>query len=340
MPRVLIVEDSGLMRRILCSVVEAIDGFEVADVAASAEEAERKLAVLHPDAILLDVHLPGMDGLTFLDRLAKRRATAAIVISSRGLGEILRSRDELADLRFEFVEKPDGVTSTLDDFRRELAARLTTLVGRRSRPGGRLPDTSKRFDIGLRDIRLIAIGTSTGGVDAVTNILASLSGTLPPILIAMHMPAAYTGRFARRLGALTGQAVEEAREGETLEPGQVRLAPGGQNLTVESRHGVPRTRLTDDPSTSGHRPSIDALFSSVASAFSAAAVGVILTGMGRDGAQGLLAMRKAGAATFGQAGAGCTIYGMPKAAAELGAVEHEVPLGSLGQELMRTLATR
>jgi two-component system chemotaxis response regulator CheB len=338
MPRVLIVDDSRLMRRVLTSVIEAMDRFEVLDVATSAEDAERKIDGLRPDAIVLDVNLPGMDGFTFLSRLRQRHRTPVILISSQGFAEIARARGGLPDEAFSFIEKPDGIRRTLDDFRRELGSMLVGLATPRasSRPA-LATEPAPGPIVRPGRYRLIAIGASTGGVDAVTTLLSSMRALLPPVVITLHMPAMYTYRFAQRLATVTGHAVGEAQDGESLSPGQVRVAPGGLQLRVESRGGAPVTLLADDPPVSGHKPSVDALFRSVAESFGRAAVGAILTGMGRDGAEGLLAMRKAGAVTFGQAGESCIVYGMPKVAREIGAVERELPLEALGGEIMRTL---
>jgi two-component system chemotaxis response regulator CheB len=335
MMRVLIVDDSRLMRCVLTSVIEAMSGFQVLGVATSAEEAERTIDATRPDVIVLDVHLPGMDGFTFLSRLRQRHRMPVVLISSQGFAEIARARGGLPDEAFSFIEKPDGLRRTLDDFRRELGTLLTGLaVGRIARAAAEPVSAPTRA--GSR-YRLIAVGASTGGVDAVTELLSSLQEPLPPVLITLHMPAMYTFRFAQRLATVTGHAVGEARDREALGPGQVRVAPGGLHLRVENRGGTPVTLLADDPPVSGHKPSVDALFHSAAESFGRAAIGVILTGMGRDGAGGLLAMRRAGAATFGQASESCIVYGMPKAAMEIGAVGQELPLKALGSGIMRAL---
>lgn len=338
MPRVLIVDDSKLMRCVLTSVIEAMSGFEVLGVATSAEEAERKIEAARPDAIVLDVNLPGMDGFTFLSQLRQRHRTPVILISSQGFAEIARARGGLPDEAFSFIEKPDGLRRTLDDFRRELHTLLVGLaVGRPPRP---TPEPMPAPPVAAARPgrwRLIAIGASTGGVDAVTALLSSLRPPLPPVVVTLHMPAMYTYRFAQRLGAVTGHAVAEARDGEALGPGLVRVAPGGLQLRVESRGGALVTALADDPPVSGHKPSVDALFFSVAENIGRGAIGAILTGMGRDGAEGLLAMRRAGATTFGQASESCIVYGMPKAAMDIGAVEQELPLSAMGGEIMRVL---
>jgi two-component system chemotaxis response regulator CheB len=342
MPRILIVDDSNLMRRVLASVVAAMDRFEVTEVATSAEEAEAKIDRSPPDVIVLDVNLPGMDGFTFLSRLRQRYRTPVILVSAQALDDIVRERGRPPDPSCSFIEKPDGVSRTLDDFRRELGARLALVAATGGSPppvAASVPAEPLAVRPALRPGRfgLIAVGASTGGVDALAGLLSAMPRPLPPVLITLHMPAAYTARFALRLAAVTGHTVVEAQDGEILGAGQVRVAPGGLHLSVERCGGLTVARRSDGPLVSGHKPSVDVLFHSAATAFGRSAIGVILTGMGRDGADGLLAMRRAGATTFGQAGESCIVYGMPKAARDLGAVEHELPLDELGRAIMRVL---
>lgn len=329
MRRVLIVDDSSLMRRILSSVIDGLQGYAVQAMVGSAEEADRHIAQNRPDLVILDVHLPGMDGLTYLKRLRQHCTAPVIVISGRSLaGQSPSALD-----RVRFVAKPDGCERTLDDFRRELGTCLRLWEGGAPGQNAAGQQAGRPGSDGRRP-RLIAIGGSTGGVDALTTLLAALRQPLPPILAVLHMPAAYTTRFAQRLGTVTGHATAEARDGERLQPGTVRLAPGDRHLRIERCSGQLVTRLSDSPPVSGHRPSVDVLFHSVAQGGERAA-GVILTGMGRDGADGLLAMRRAGALTFGQSGASCTVYGMPKVAREIGAVGRELGLAEIAGELMR-----
>lgn len=188
------------------------------------------------------------------------------------------------------------------------------------------------------DGRVVAIGASTGGVEALIAVVSQFPSNCPPTVITQHMPATFTRTFAERLDRLTGAAVCEAFDGAPLEPGRVYLAPGGvAHLRVEG-DSQPRCRLWRGEPVNGHRPSVDVLFHSVAKALGARAFGAILTGMGRDGAEGLLAMRKAGAATVGQTESSCLIYGMPKAAFEIGATQKQVPLYMMASEILRVTA--
>jgi two-component system chemotaxis response regulator CheB len=271
-----------------------------------------------------------------------------VVISSRGFAEIVRSRGGAPQGgNFSFIEKPDGVAKSLDDFRREVGILLSTMTGNGTGPVAARPSSTplrSALPAGTRmgaasssRFRLIAVGASKGGVEAVTAVLPNLQKPLPPFVLVLHMPAPYPPLFARRLANVTGHDVEEARDGEQLAPGQIRVAPGSHHLRIENRGGAPVTRLGNEALVSGHKPSVDVLFGSVAEAFDRSAMGIILTGMGRDGADGLLQMRKAGAVTLGQSGDTCIVYGMPKAAMDLGAVQREVALPAMGSEIMRAL---
>lgn len=187
-------------------------------------------------------------------------------------------------------------------------------------------------------VALLVIGASTGGIPALRRLLDQLTGPLPPTLIVQHLPEGYTHRLADRLALATGHDVGEGQDGEVLRAGMIRVAPGGRHMLVARQGSTLRTRLSDADLVSGHRPSIDVLFGSVA-ALGRATVAVVLTGMGRDGADGLLALRRAGAVTFGQTAASCVVYGMPKAAKELGAVQRELPPDLIGQAISLLLAT-
>jgi two-component system chemotaxis response regulator CheB len=187
---------------------------------------------------------------------------------------------------------------------------------------------------------IVAIGSSTGGVEALLSILTLFPETCPPTVITQHMPATFTASFAARLDRASGAKVQEATDGALLEPGKVYVAPGGATHLEVVRSAGLRCRLVQGDPVSGHRPSVDVLFNSVAAAVGDKAVGVILTGMGRDGAQGLLAMRKAGAKTLGQDEASCVVYGMPRSAFELGAVEKQVSLSHMGQSILDLASAR
>ena len=190
----------------------------------------------------------------------------------------------------------------------------------------------------VRHCDLIAIGSSTGGVTAINRLTTGLSATAPPLVIAQHMPQGFTARFAERLARATGLDTAEAAEGDVLGRGMIRIAPGGRHLRVARHGGRLVCRVGDDPAVGGHRPSIDLLFASVAEVLGKRAAGVILTGMGSDGAEGLLRMRDAGAHTMGEAEGSCTVYGMPKAALRLGAVTEEMEIDDLAERLLGEFA--
>jgi two-component system chemotaxis response regulator CheB len=227
---------------------------------------------------------------------------------------------------FDCVGKPSH-SAPVEAFA-ELPEKVKAAAGARVRSLGERPAPMARPASYRGGDKLLAIGSSTGGVEALITVLSSFPENCPPTLITQHMPATFTRSFAARLDKLCAPRVQEATDGAPIAPGQVYVAPGGTHHLEATGKNAPRCRLHDGPPVSGHRPSVDALFHSVA-AFGANAVGVILTGMGRDGAQGMLAMRQAGARTIGQDEASCVVYGMPKAALENGAVERQLPLSRI-----------
>jgi two-component system chemotaxis response regulator CheB len=275
--------------------------------------------------------MPNMNGLEFLDKIMRLRPTPVIMVSSlttRG-ADITMQALELGAI--DCVAKPSayGQTSFKDLAEKVKAAAQAKLRPRLSPPVRiAVPREFKS------DGRLLAIGSSTGGVEALLAILAGFPANCPPTLITQHLPANFTKSFAARLDRTCAPTVSEARDGEPILPGHIYLAPGGYHLEVMGKSG-PRCRLTKEEAINGHRPSVDALFSSVARAAGANAIGVILTGMGRDGAAGLLAMRQAGASTLGQDEATSVVYGMPKAAFEIGAVERQMGLSKIGDYVLR-----
>jgi two-component system chemotaxis response regulator CheB len=218
----------------------------------------------------------------------------------------------------------------------KIAARASVRTNAGSAPAA-APSRRKDF---MPSGDIVAIGSSTGGVEALLSILTMFPETCPPTVITQHMPATFTASFAARLDRASGAKVQEATDGALLEPGKVYVAPGGATHLEVVRSAGLRCRLVQGDPVSGHRPSVDVLFNSVANAVGDKAVGVILTGMGRDGAQGLLAMRKAGARTLGQDEQSCVVYGMPRSAFEIGAVEKQVSLSSMGQSILDLASAR
>lgn len=334
--RVLVVDDSALMRHLIAHTLESDPEIEVVGTAPDPLIAREKIKLTQPDVVTLDIEMPRMDGLEFLRRLMALRPTRVLMISS------LTARNTTATLAalelgaIDCLEKPlDQNDGTLGAFREALLAKIRMVAGARLR-GGQAVVTRPlaRPRVTPSDRHLIAIGASTGGVEALATIVKALPEGLPPIVIVQHMPARFTTSFAKRLDALGPVRVAEAEDGMDLKPGQALVAPGGFQLEVLRRPTGYRCRIFEGSAVSGHAPSVDVMFASVASAAGAHATGVILTGMGQDGAQGLLAMRQAGALTFGQDAPSSLVYGMPRVAREIGAVSAEFPLEKMAAAIV------
>mgnify|MGYP001806284935 CR=1 FL=1 len=335
--RVLIVDDSALMRQMLSQILAADPEVEVVGAAPDPLVARERIKALSPDVITLDLEMPRMDGLSFLEKLMALRPMPVVVVSTltqKGADAAVRALELGA---VDCVGKPlVDIRSGMEALAGELLAAVKTAA--RSRPRSRGTAQVQRplkVDPSLSTAgRIVAIGASTGGVEALQSIITRLPAEAPAVLIAQHMPPGFTASFARRLDAQCAVTVLEATDGRRVLPGHVYIAPGARHLELVKTGAHYACRLHDEPLVSGHRPSVDVLFRSVAEAAGRNAVGMILTGMGRDGAEGLLAMRKAGARTFGQSEASCLIYGMPKVAMQLGAVDREVPLERVAEEIV------
>ncbi|MDB5454494.1 MAG: response regulator receiver modulated CheB methylesterase [Caulobacter sp.] len=336
--RVLVVDDSATMRGLITAALKRDPGIEVVGAAGDPFEARGMIKALNPDVVTLDIEMPNMNGLEFLEKIMRLRPMPVVMVSTltQAGAEVTLRALELGAV--DCVAKPTMATGTQDAMAEiavkvRAAARATIRTKADSAPVVRRKDYLPSGDV-------VAIGSSTGGVEALLSILSMFPETCPPTVITQHMPATFTASFAARLDRASGGKVQEATDGALLEPGKVYVAPGGgAHLEVVRSAGL-RCRLVQGDPVSGHRPSVDVLFNSVAAAVGDKAVGVILTGMGRDGAQGLLAMRQAGAHTLGQDEQSCVVYGMPRSAFELGAVEKQVSLSSMGQSILDLASAR
>lgn len=331
--RVLIVDDSASMRAVLNRILSADPDIEVIGMAPEPNAARAMIKELNPDVVTLDVEMPGMDGLSFLEKIMRLRPMPVIMCSTltaRG-AEVTIEALRLGAL--DCIAKPVGNPLEIA----QEGTRLCKMVKAAARSTVRqtphrvvpLPSAAP----GEQRDMVIAIGASTGGVEALFSVIAALPPDCPPVLVVQHMPASFTQGFAARLNRESRVEVVEAKAGMPVQRGHVYIAPGGDNHMelVGGAHGY--IRLVPTEPVGGHRPSVDVLFHSIA-ALGDKAVGVILTGMGHDGAQGLRAMRFAGARTFGQNQASCVVYGMPRAAFELGAVERELSLAALPEAIL------
>ena len=330
--RVLVVDDSATMRGLISAALRRDNDLEVVGTAGDPIEARAAIKALNPDVITLDIEMPNMNGLEFLEKIMRLRPMPVVMMSTLTLAGADATLQALEIGAFDCVAKPVNVANGAEAY-----AELTQKVKSASKSAVRARTTSTPAPrrAGYRaNGSLVAIGSSTGGVEALLSIISRFPEGCPPTVVTQHMPAAFTKSFAARLDRACGARVEEAYDGAPLEPGRVYVAPGGPAHLEVVRSGGLRCRLREGDPVSGHRPSVDVLFKSVSEATGAASLGVILTGMGRDGAQGLLAMRNVGARTLGQDESTCVVYGMPRAAFEIGAVERQLPLSALGEAIL------
>ncbi len=319
--RVLVVDDSPTIRSIITNVLNRDPGVEVVGEAGDPLEAREAIKALNPEVITLDIEMPKMNGIEFLEKIMRLRPMPVIMVSTLTQAGAAISVEALELGAFDCVGKPD-FDGLAEKVKAAARARLRPL-GERTRPVERKANYRPSS-------KVLAIGSSTGGVEALIAVLQHFPENCPPTVITQHMPPTFTASFAARLDRLCAPKVQEASNGAILAPGHIFVAPGGATHLEVRGAGQLRCQLTDGALMSGHRPSVDVLFSSVAETCRSRAVGVILTGMGRDGAQGLKAMRDAGARTLGQDEASCIVYGMPKAALEMGGVERQVSLSGMG----------
>lgn len=338
--KVLIVDDSALVRKILTATLKAEADIEVVGTASDAYTARDQILKLTPDLITLDIEMPRMDGITFLRKLMKFKPLPVIVISSLGSAGAAATVEALQAGAVEVLCKPDGPTS-VGDLTRDLARKVRIAACARvksPKPGVEGRQRSAAMQERVFSKSLIAVGASTGGPMALSELLAPLPSNMPPIVVVQHMPKEFTPLLARRLDAECAVRVSEAKEGDELAPGRVLIAPGDQHMIVAPTAMGPRIRLVQGPAVNFSRPSVDVLFSSVARCFGKQAVGVLLTGMGSDGAKGLLEMRQAGAHTIAQDEESSVVFGMPREATKLGAAFQVISLRQIPEHLLASVA--
>lgn len=347
MIRVLVVDDSAIVRRTLTEELGKFEDVTVVGQAANAYEARDRIVELKPDVLTLDIEMPRMDGLSFLQRLMKHYPLPVVVVSSvaqEGSHNALRALQLGA---VEVVPKPSDNYSVPDVARYLImavrAAARTDMKVRRimsaPRAHGTAPAPPTTY-MGDAASAIIAIGSSTGGTRALEDVLSSIPANAPPVVVVQHMPPGFTASFAERLSSDYAPTVKEGRTGEDLTPGNVYIAPGGHHMLVRQRAGRPTLQVKAGPPVNFHCPSVDVLFGSLAQNFGARTTAAILTGMGSDGAKGLLALRQAGAHTIAQDEATSVVWGMPKAAVDLGAAAEVVPLPKIADHLLRASARK
>lgn len=346
---VLVVDDSALIRTLISEIINAEPDMHVVGVAVDPYVAREKIKELNPDVITLDVELPRMNGLEFLERLMRLRPTPVVMVSSltgAGASTTLRALELGA---VDFVLKPnidvqDGLldlaADLTDKIRAAAVARVRRYVDRQPEQPGKSLSADAVLElrappITRSDEAIIVIGASTGGTEALKDVLECMPRNSPPILVTQHMPPGFTKSFAERLDRLCRIDVCEATSGMRLLSGNAYIAPGSAHLLVSRRGSVGYTALSDGPPVNRHRPSVDVLFRSATGTYGKRAIGVILTGMGKDGAVGMAELHATGAFTVAQDEASCVVFGMPKAAIDAGGVTKVAPLRSIADVIMQ-----
>lgn len=329
--RVLIIDDSATMRAILAARLSGLPDILVVGMASNAAEGRQLIKELEPDVVTLDIEMPGMNGLDFLDKIMTLRPTPVIMVSSLTQANSDQTARALALGAVDCYCKTDFSGSAMDDggLLAEMVRGASRVRVRRRAP--ELVTMAMPVKAANRETKVIAIGSSTGGVEALQVLLGHFPEDCPPTVIVQHVDARFAPAIARTLDAASRANVILAEPDMPLKRGMVYLAPGGERHTLVAGGAMPHLKLRAGDPITGHRPSVDALFHSVAGSIGRDAVGILLTGMGADGAHGLLAMAKAGAHTIAQDEASCTVFGMPRVAISLGAANVVAPIQNIAK---------
>ena len=354
--KVMIVDDSAVVRQVLSGLLNAAPGITVTYAVANPLLAIERMKMQWPDVIVLDVEMPKMDGISFLRKIMAERPTPVVICSTLTERGAQTSVEALTAGAVAVITKPRlDLKQFLYDSSDELVSAVRTAAGAHvvksayHAPLPPLPPVTAKLNadavLSLGDTRpmtatterIVAIGTSTGGTQALEEVLTSLPRVCPGIVVVQHMPEKFTAAFAARLDSVCEVRVKEAANNDRVLQGQVLIAPGGKHMLLRRNGAQYFVEVVDGPLVNRHRPSVDVLFRSTARAAGANALGVIMTGMGDDGAAGLLEMLKAGARTVAQDEASCVVYGMPKEAVKRGAVEKSVPLTAIYREILQQL---
>ena len=332
------LDDSAIVRKVLTEALSKESDIEVVGTAPDPFVARDKILSLRPDVLTLDIEMPRMDGVTFLRKLMHHHPMPVIVISSLGAASSRAALDALAAGAIDVLAKPGGPQS-VGDLRLSLASKIRAAkVARLKVPAEQAAAVAQPVRIPAGQAfpasSLIAIGASTGGTEAIQKVLVGLPENCPGIVITQHIPAVFSRSFANRLNDLCAIRVREAANGDVVEPGLALIAPGNFLMLLKRSANGYRVEVKDGPMVCYQRPAVDVLFHSVAQAAGANATGAILTGMGSDGAQGMLAMKKAGARTIAQDEATCVVFGMPKEAIRHGGVDRVLPLSAIAGAIL------
>ena len=340
--KVMIVDDSALVRQVVAQALASDPGIEVTDVAADPIFALQKMKTRWPDVLVIDIEMPRMDGITFLKKIMAERPTPTVVCSSLAEKGAQATFEALAAGAVSIITKPKvGLKSFLEDASndivqavrsaaranlRALAASASPAINRPKLSADAMLSAASHRALERTTDQLVAIGTSTGGTQALEAVLTRLPATAPGIVVVQHMPEKFTAMFAERLDGLCQIEVREARNGDRVLPGLALIAPGGRHMMLKRNGAQYVVDVADGPLINRHKPSVDVLFRSVAKFAGANALGIIMTGMGDDGARGMKEMHDAGAKTIAQDESSCVVFGMPKEAIKLGGVDQTMPL--------------
>ena len=354
---VLVVDDSAVVRQVVTALLNKAPDIQVLHAVADPILAMERMKTVWPDVIVLDVEMPRMDGITFLRKLMAERPTPVVICSTLTAKAAKTTMEAMSAGAVSIITKPklelkqflnDSADELVGAVRAAAVANVRRLVGRSAAPAPQpaakltadaiLPAADNRAMVQTTE-RVVAIGTSTGGTQALEVVLTALPRVSPGIVIVQHMPEKFTAAFAERLNSICQIEVKEAQTGDRVVPGRALIAPGGKHMLLRRNGAQYYVEVVDGPLVNRHRPSVDVLFRSVAKCAGSNALGVIMTGMGDDGAAGMLEMRNAGAYTVAQDEASCVVYGMPKEAVKRGAVERSVPLDNIGREILQQLSS-
>ena len=343
--RVLIVDDSSVIRMLLTKILASDADIEVVGTAADPYIAREKLISLKPDVMTLDIEMPRMDGITFLERVMMHMPTRTIMISSLSATSSAMALKSLAAGAIDIIEKPSlDVGHSLELMSQEILAKVKMAAKANlspcpgNRPPRKKPESSSALEVTTHLV--IAIASSTGGTEALKVLLAGMPSNIPGTVIVQHMPPVFTKTYAEALNSMFPFEVKEAEDGDRVVPGRVLIAPGNFHMELARSGAVYFVKLHQEDKLHGVRPAADYLMKSVSKFAGSNSIGVILTGMGKDGAAGLLEMRQAGAYTLAQDEASCVVFGMPKAAIDLGAVEHVIKLPKMADMILMKLRQR
>ena len=335
--RVLVVDDSALMRKLIPQMLAADESIDVVGTAMDGSFCLKKIEELKPNVVTLDLEMPGMNGIDALKEIMRRQPVPVIVFSSHSTEGASVTMKALGLGAFDFVTKPKDASAHMAETAKELIAKVKAAAECKLKPRMTMSTPQKATKTSAATgsaTKVVAIGVSTGGPQAMEYLLQQLPGDFPgAIVVVQHMPDGFTDMFARRLDEIATLRVKEAQSGDLLQPGRVLICPGSRHMKVKRLPFGDVVILSDEPHVNGHRPSVDVLMRSVAEEFHANAVGVIMTGMGDDGAEGLGMLKKEGGMTIAQNEESCVVYGMPKAAIDRGYAIRVVGLDVMGATL-------